>query len=326
LPSPLTVVGRHGGPLPIRGEAPAHGHGWPSAALTTYRLASGHAPAGPGEVVLDAGLVRAGGFDVGDRVRVVSPAGADTFRLAGVAGASPAQQERQSSVFVTQARAQELSGLGAGFNAIAVRAEPGVDGGLLRERIGDAVGGDPQVLDHRHAATADAGDPRAFDRVELVALLAAGGGITLAITIFVVAGTIAFGVERRRRELALLRAVGATPGQVRRLLAGETALIGLVAGAAGSVAATALFAPFSDSLVSVGSRLMASRSRRTGSRTRSRSRSGWSSRRSRPSSRAAARSPCPRARRSSSRRCRSGGWVSCVRCSASSHSAAASRS
>jgi putative ABC transport system permease protein len=147
--------------------------------------------------------------------------------------------------------ATDLTGLDE-RRAIAVRGEPGVDGGLLRDRIGAAVGSDPQVLDHRHAATADAGDPSAFDRVELVAVLAAGGGITLAITIFVVAGTIAFGVERRRRELALLRAVGATPGQVRRLLAGETALIGLVAGAAGSLAATALFAAFSDSLVSVG--------------------------------------------------------------------------
>jgi putative ABC transport system permease protein len=249
---PLTVIGRDGEPLPTRGDASAHGHGWRSAALTPYRLGRGGAPTAPGDIVLDADLVRAGGFRVGDRVRVVSPSAADTFRLAGVAAASRAQQERQSSVFVTDSRAQELSGLGAGFNAIAVRAERGVDGAQLRNRIGDAIGGEPEVLDHRHAATADAGDPRAFDRVELVAVLAAGGGITLAITIFVVAGTIAFTVERRRRELALLRAVGATPGQVRRLLGAETALVGLLAGAAGSLAATALFEPFSDALVSVG--------------------------------------------------------------------------
>lgn len=249
---PLTVIGRGGVPLSTRGDAPAHGHGWPSAALTPYRLARGHAPNAPGDVVLDAGLARAGGFRVGDRVRVVSPAGADTFRLAGVAATSRVQQERQSSVFLTQARAQQLSGLGAGFNAIAVRAGPGVDGARLRDRIAAAVGGEAQVLDHRHAATADAGDPRAFDRVELVAVVAAGGGITLAIVVFVVAGTIAFAVGRRRREIALLRAVGATPGRVRRLVLRETALIGLLAGAAGCLAATALFAPFTDALVSVG--------------------------------------------------------------------------
>jgi putative ABC transport system permease protein len=249
---PLTVVGRGGEPLPTRGDSPAHGHGWPSAALTPYRLSRGRAPAAPSDVVLDTGLARAGGFRVGDRVRVVGPVGAGTLRLAGVVGGSRAQQERQSSVFFTQARAQQLSGLGAGFNAIAVRADPRADGARLRDRIGDAVGGDPQVLDHRHAATADAGDPRAFDRVELVAVVASGGGITLAIAVFVVAGTIAFAVEGRRREIALLRAVGATPGQVRRLLLGETALIGLLAGAAGCLAATALFGSFTDSLVSAG--------------------------------------------------------------------------
>jgi putative ABC transport system permease protein len=191
---PLTVIGRDGVPLPTRGDAPAHGHGWPSAALTPYRLARGGAPRAAGDVVLDAGLARAGGLGVGDRVRVVGPAGADILRLVGVAAASRAQQERQSSVFLTQARAQQFSGLGSGFNAIAVRARPGADGARLRDMIGRAVGGDAQVLDHRHAASADAGDPRAFDRVQLVAVLASAGGITLAIAVFVVAGTIAFAV------------------------------------------------------------------------------------------------------------------------------------
>jgi putative ABC transport system permease protein len=249
---PLTVVGRDGSPLPTHGAAPAHAHGWPSAALTPYRLARGHAPTTADEVVLDAGLARAGGFAVGERVRVITPAGAQVLRLAGVASAPRAQQDRQSSVFLTQARARQLSGLGAGFNAIAVRADPRSDGAHLRARIHDAVGGDPEVVDRRHASSADAGDTRAFNRVELVAVLASGGGITLAVVVFVVAATIGFAVERRRREVALLRSVGATPGQVRRLLLGETALIGLVAGAVGCVAATALFAPFTDALVAAG--------------------------------------------------------------------------
>jgi putative ABC transport system permease protein len=249
---PLSVIGRDGVPLPSRGGAPAHGHGWPSAALTPYRLAGGHAPTSPGEVVLDTGLARAGGLRVGDRVRIVDPTGAQTFSLVGVAIASPAEQRRQSSVFLTQSRAQQLSGLGPGFNAIAVRAQPGVDNAALRDRIGVAVGGQAQALDHRHAAAADAGDPRAFDRTQLVALLAASGGITLAIAVFVIAGTIAFGVDGRRRQIALVRAIGATPGQVRRMLLRETTLIGLVAGAAGCLAATLLLEPFVHALTSVG--------------------------------------------------------------------------
>jgi putative ABC transport system permease protein len=249
---PLAVIGRDGAPLSSRGGVAVHAHGWSSAALTPYRLVHGRPPALAGDVVLDAGLARAGHFHVGDRVRVVAPTGAATFRLTGVAVASRTQQGRQSSVFVTQANAQKLSGLGAGWNAIALRARPGTDLSRLRDRVRDAVGGAPQVVDNRHAASADAGDPRAFDRVELVAVIASGGGITVALAIFVIAGTIGYAVQRRRREIALLRAVGATPGQVRRLVLRETALIGLLAGAAGCALATALFEPLAHALTSVG--------------------------------------------------------------------------
>ncbi|MFF5211997.1 FtsX-like permease family protein [Streptosporangium sp. NPDC000396] len=53
------------------------------------------------------------------------------------------------------------------------------------------------------------------------------------VTIFVVAGTFAFTVAQRRRELALLRAVGATPNQVKGMVMAEAALAALIASAAG---------------------------------------------------------------------------------------------
>jgi putative ABC transport system permease protein len=251
------VIGRDGRPLPTRGATPAHAHGWPSAALTPYRLTAGRPPASAGEVVLDAGLARAGRLHVGDRVRVVAPGGAATLRLSDVAQAARDQRERQSALFLTQTEAQRLAGLGAGFNAIAIRADPGRSGAALRDRVRAAVAatpgvsGRPQVLDNRHAASADAGDPRAFERVTLVAVVASGGGLTTAISVFVIAGTIAFVVGRRRREIALLRAVGATPGQVRRLLLWETVLVGLLAGVAGCLAASALMGTFTAALISV---------------------------------------------------------------------------
>jgi len=40
------------------------------------------------------------------------------------------------------------------------------------------------------------------------------------VTVFVVASTFAFTVAQRRRELGLLRAIGATPRQVRRMATG----------------------------------------------------------------------------------------------------------
>lgn len=48
--------------------------------------------------------------------------------------------------------------------------------------------------------------------------------------------TFAFVVDLRRRELALLRLVGATSRQVRRMIVGEAAIVGLLAAPAGAVA------------------------------------------------------------------------------------------
>ena len=62
------------------------------------------------------------------------------------------------------------------------------------------------------------------------------------VAVFVVSSTCAFAVTSRRRELGLLRAVGATPGQVRRLLLTETVLVALLAGVPGAVSG-ALAAP-----------------------------------------------------------------------------------
>ncbi|MFC5267513.1 FtsX-like permease family protein [Kribbella qitaiheensis] len=57
------------------------------------------------------------------------------------------------------------------------------------------------------------------------------------ITIFVIASTFAFAVASRRREVGLLRLIGATPRQVRRMVLGEALVVALAAAIAGAVLA-----------------------------------------------------------------------------------------
>src|SRR3954468_7681666 len=113
----------------------------------------------------------------------------------------------------------------------------------LRERLGSRV----DVLDRAHAADADAGDPTAADRAGLIAIFGAPGGIAGAVALFVVAGTFGLAIAQRRRETAVLRALGASPRQIRRLIAGEALLVSLVAGALGVVAGR----PFANLIVHV---------------------------------------------------------------------------
>ena len=77
------------------------------------------------------------------------------------------------------------------------------------------------------AATADApaGQPAA-DPEAAVALLGVMLGFSAFLAIFIISSTFGFTVAQRRRDLALLRLVGASRRQVRRLLLGEAVLLG----------------------------------------------------------------------------------------------------
>jgi putative ABC transport system permease protein len=63
------------------------------------------------------------------------------------------------------------------------------------------------------------------------------GTISGFITIFVIASTFAFAVASRRRELGLLRLIGATPRQIRRMVLGEALVVALAASLTGALAA-----------------------------------------------------------------------------------------
>lgn len=70
----------------------------------------------------------------------------------------------------------------------------------------------------------------------LVALASSFAGTALVVVVMVVASTVSLALRGRRREFALLRAVGTTPGQVRRAVTLEVALVTAVAAPPGAVA------------------------------------------------------------------------------------------
>jgi putative ABC transport system permease protein len=77
---------------------------------------------------------------------------------------------------------------------------------------------------------------RAADAETLRNALLGFAGIAVLVGAFVIANTFSMLVGQRTRELALLRAVGMSRWQVRRMVLGEAAAVGLVGGVAGTVA------------------------------------------------------------------------------------------
>ncbi|MER5780582.1 ABC transporter permease [Streptomyces mobaraensis] len=99
------------------------------------------------------------------------------------------------------------------------------------------------------AADIESPDPAAPSLKKLLTFTA---GVSGFVSVFVVASTFAFAVAARRRETALLRAVGATPRQVGGLVLGEALLVALVASGCGALLAPVLAPLLADWLVRRG--------------------------------------------------------------------------
>ncbi|GIJ45525.1 hypothetical protein Val02_24110 [Virgisporangium aliadipatigenens] len=196
------------------GGADQVGRPWPAAAFGAHRLDAGREPAGDHEVV-----VWAGGARPGERVGVLTDAGRREYTVVGVL--APARFEK--ALFFTGAEAARLF---PRIDALIVEAPA--------ERVGAAVGTDGRVYAGARLRRFD--PDAAADAQALVAansLVGTAGGIAAFVSAFVVAGTFAYGVAQRRRELALLRTAGATPGQVRRSVLAEGLALGVLAAATG---------------------------------------------------------------------------------------------
>ncbi|MDT0546650.1 ABC transporter permease [Streptomyces lonegramiae] len=197
------------------------GHPWSAAAFTPYRLASGRAPERAGEVV-----VAGAGVKVGDRIGIRT---ASEYRTRIVVGTVP-RSAFESAVFFTDGEAARIS---SRIDAVVVRA-PAAE-------VREAVAGTPGVrvltgADRRRADPDPDRDSRALLTVN--ALLGTAAGVTGFVSVFVVASTFAFAVAQRRREFGLLRMAGAAPGQLRRVVFAEAAVVGVLASAAGCALGT----------------------------------------------------------------------------------------
>ena len=224
--------------FPVRaGDSALTAHGWGAHTFTGTALTSGTAPR-TGEVVLDTVAARAAKAVVGDTVAVRTAAGQQDFRVAGLAEAGPGDTARNTGTagalaWFADAQAPTLAGHPGKADAIAVLAQRGTDAGTLAGSVKKALAGSGaqvHVGDDR-GAVEDPGLGYAKDT--LFGIGASFGGIATIVAVFTAAGTVTLSVSQRAREFALLRAIGATPRQIRRAVASEALLVAPLAGIIG---------------------------------------------------------------------------------------------
>ncbi|MFD7258315.1 FtsX-like permease family protein [Streptomyces sp. NPDC059874] len=233
---PAYAVTSKGQVVPGVDGKPSYGHAWTSAPLTPFTLAEGAAPAGPNEVVVDRELARRAGIKPGAELTVQATGTPRTYRVTGIAAPAGGDLKQQSSLFFSDGEAERLSGRTGQVAAVGVLPKPGVSTTELAAQVRKALtgttaqvvtGGDRGPVEFLDASKA---------RIKLVSMGGAIGGTSLLVAILVVVGTFALSIQQRYRELALLRAIAATPRQVRQLIGREALIVGLFAGVLGSIA------------------------------------------------------------------------------------------
>jgi len=213
--------------------------------IAAFGVAGAHSPSPLGRLA-GADVVVAASTQLRVTIGTGASASTQTSPLQAYRGV-PAQLASQLARVPGAASAAGETGFPGGIvrpgmvDLIAVKAGPGVSAGPLAQRIKAAVGGGAGYTIATGAARADLADPGLA--VEVANGQALGGAVIplLIITaLFALAATTALSVDLRRRRFALLRAVGATRGQVRRAVLAEQALLAVAGGLPGYLPGTVL--------------------------------------------------------------------------------------
>jgi len=204
---------------------PSLGHSWDSAAITPFELTAGRPPTRAHEIVVDAGLAERVGAVVGDAERVVSGGVTVDVTIVGIAKPqSGVALGQQSAVFLSDATAQQFYGRPGDVDLFGVEIASDANSAEVAHAIQRELGDDVAVFRGDERGRAEFVDA-AESNIRLIAISGSLGGIGLFVAVLVIAGMLTLFVQQRQRELALLRAMGATPRQVRRMIARETLIV-----------------------------------------------------------------------------------------------------
>jgi putative ABC transport system permease protein len=231
------LVGPDGEPVGDLSKSPAFGTNWVTVDdLNPYQLASGSPPANDDEIVVDKASADKAGYQPGDVATVLSKGAPRQFTIAGIARFGAADSPAgATAVLFTDAAATELLAAPGQADAIAVTAVGGVSQADLAAAVQAAVGDGVEVIT---GATLVAENQAAlgeglteFNTIALVFAI-----VAVFVGAFIINNTFSIIVAQRTREMAMLRAIGASGRQVRRAVLIEALVVGALASGTGLVA------------------------------------------------------------------------------------------
>ncbi len=221
---------------PIGGQGPPTiGSSWTSeAGLSILKIEDGgKAPEKAGEVVMDKATALSNNFKVGDSVKIVTNGPAEEFTITGIATFGQANNLGGATLAAFELKeAQRLFGQEGKFSEINIKAQTGVDANTLRDRVAQAIPLELEAVTGEQQSNEQISDINQNLGFINTALLAFAG-IAIFVGSFIIQNTFRIIVAQRSKELALLRAIGATRFQVVSLVIYEAIAVSLLSSTIG---------------------------------------------------------------------------------------------
>ncbi len=226
------IVDKHG--KAIAPQAPTLGTSYGTVPeISGFTLSEGKAPTGSDQVVIDKGTADDNDFHIGDKVRILFQGPPQEFTISGIikfgkanglAGATVASFDLPT--------AQALLNRPGQFDTVNLLAKSGTSASSLKSEVSkqlpkgfEAITGSELAKESAQQVNKALGF---FTTFLLIFAL-----ISLFVGSFIILNTFSILVAQRTRELALLRALGASRRQVLLSTLGEAGVVGLIAAVVG---------------------------------------------------------------------------------------------
>src|ERR1700722_1485882 len=221
---------------PISSSVATVGVGWDTdKQISNLHLIAGNPPTTSDDVVMDAATAHGHGFKVGQQVQVLGGGlkSAETFTITGIAQFGNVDNlVGETLAAFTLPTAQRVVGEAGQYDFIDIVARPGADKAAVQHSIAEVLPSDAEVVTGQTIINEDQTVvSQALSSLNTVLLIFAL--ISLFVGAFTIYNTFSIIVGQRTRELALLRVVGASRGQVLRSVLTEAAIVGFISSAIG---------------------------------------------------------------------------------------------
>ncbi|TMU94193.1 ABC transporter permease [Streptomyces sp. DASNCL29] len=217
-----------------------------------YNMTEGRAPKAAGEIALDSRTAERGHYKAGDSIRVSVDGPVRTEKVVGVFTTDDGNVAAGGTLALYDtATAQKLFGKPGQFDEIDVKAAAGTSQSTLKSSIDKILPEQAKATTAKKLAKDQAkAIEEGMSSMQTAMLVFAG--IALFVGIFIIVNTFSMLVAQRTRELALMRAVGATRRQVTRSVLIEATVVGAVAAVVGLAAGVGIGAVLRSVLNSTG--------------------------------------------------------------------------